>query len=122
MGLTENCCTSVSPDSPHLLVSISNTAGFSLALRQASHFAIDVLHIGQQPASNCFARKSEDGFAATAWQASETRSSRVRSSAGGQSSRATRKPRSALTSRVAALRRAAGRRSVVAQDAPSAKR
>lgn len=72
IGLTANSFTSVSLDPPLLLVSISNTAGSALALQQVSHFAINVLQIGQQQASNRFAGKGEDRFATTHWRAGET--------------------------------------------------
>lgn len=72
IGLTANSFASVSLDPPRLLVTISNTAGSALALQQASHFAINVLQIGHQQASNRFADEGEDRFAATSWQAGET--------------------------------------------------
>jgi flavin reductase (DIM6/NTAB) family NADH-FMN oxidoreductase RutF/pimeloyl-ACP methyl ester carboxylesterase len=71
IGLTANSFTSVSLDPPLLLVSIANNAGSAAALKEASHFVVNVLQTGQQPASNRFAGKGEDRFAATAWQAGE---------------------------------------------------
>jgi flavin reductase (DIM6/NTAB) family NADH-FMN oxidoreductase RutF/pimeloyl-ACP methyl ester carboxylesterase len=72
IGLTANSFTSVSLDPPLLLVSIANTAGSAAALKEASHFAVNVLQTGQQLASNRFAGKGEDRFAATAWRTGET--------------------------------------------------
>lgn len=72
IGLTANSFTSVSLDPPLLLVSIANTAGSAAALQEASHFVVNVLQTGQQLASNRFAGKGEDRFAATAWTVGET--------------------------------------------------
>jgi flavin reductase (DIM6/NTAB) family NADH-FMN oxidoreductase RutF len=72
IGLTANSFTSVSLDPPLLLVSIANTAGTAPVLREAKHFGVNVLQTGQQPASNRFAGKGEDRFAATAWTPGET--------------------------------------------------
>ena len=72
VGLTANSFTSVSLDPPLLLVCIANTAGTAPVLRTAAHFGVNVLHIGQQPASNRFAGRGEDRFAATAWGPGET--------------------------------------------------
>lgn len=67
-GMTANSFTSVSLDPPLLLVCIARTAGTAAALEAASHFAVNVLQIGQQPASNRFAGKGQDRFATTAWE------------------------------------------------------
>lgn len=72
VGLTANSFTSVSLDPPLLLVCIANGAGSAPVLQAASHFAINVLQIGQQPASNRFAGKGEDRFANTPWTPGET--------------------------------------------------
>jgi flavin reductase (DIM6/NTAB) family NADH-FMN oxidoreductase RutF/pimeloyl-ACP methyl ester carboxylesterase len=72
VGLTANSFTSVSLDPPLLLVCIANTAGTAPVLRAAASFGVNVLQIGQQPASNRFAGKGEDRFAATAWGPGET--------------------------------------------------
>ncbi|NJS14741.1 MAG: flavin reductase family protein [Sphingopyxis sp.] len=72
IGLTANSFTSVSLDPPLLLVCIANTAGSAPVLREAAHFGVNVLQIGQQPASNRFAGRGEDRFAATAWGPGET--------------------------------------------------
>lgn len=68
IGLTANSFTSVSLDPPLLLVCIARTAGTAAALEAAAHFAVNVLQIGQQPASNRFAGKGQDRFATTAWE------------------------------------------------------
>ena len=67
-GLTANSFTSVSLDPPLLLVCIAKTSNSLKALEAAEHFAVNVLHIGQQPASSLFARPGEDRFRETAWQ------------------------------------------------------
>lgn len=72
IGLTANSFTSVSLDPPLLLVSIANNVGSAAVLREASHFAVNLLQTGQQPASNRFAGKGEDRFSATAWHEGET--------------------------------------------------
>lgn len=72
VGLTANSFTSVSLDPPLLLVCIANTAGTAAALREARHFGVNVLQTSQQPASNRFAGKGEDRFAATPWAPGET--------------------------------------------------
>ena len=71
IGLTANSFTSVSLDPPLLLVCIANNAGSAAVLREAEHFAVNVLQIGQQPTSNRFAGKGEDRFAATGWEIGE---------------------------------------------------
>ncbi|WEK42381.1 MAG: alpha/beta fold hydrolase [Candidatus Sphingomonas colombiensis] len=71
IGLTANSFTSVSLDPPLLLVCIANGAGSAPALRVADRFCVNVLQIGQQPASNRFAGKGEDRFAATDWTGGE---------------------------------------------------
>src|SRR3546814_641106 len=65
VGLTTNSFTSVSLDPPLLLVCIANSASSGAILREAERFAVNVLQIGQQPASNRFAGKGEDRYAAT---------------------------------------------------------
>ena len=72
VGLTANSFTSVSLDPPLLLVCIANTAGTAPVLRSVEHFGVNVLQTSQQAASNRFAGKGEDRFAATAWSPGET--------------------------------------------------
>lgn len=72
VGLTANSFTSVSLDPPLLLVCIANSAGTAPALREAAHFGVNVLQIGQQPASNRFATRGEDRFANLPWAPGQT--------------------------------------------------
>jgi len=72
VGLTANSFTSVSLDPPLLLVCIANSAGTAPALREAGHFGVNVLQIGQQPASNRFATRGEDRFANLPWAPGQT--------------------------------------------------
>lgn len=72
IGLTANSFTSVSLDPPLLLVCIANTSGTAHRLREAEHFAVNMLQTSQQPTSNRFAGKGQDRFAATAWHSGET--------------------------------------------------
>ncbi|MBS3962656.1 MAG: alpha/beta fold hydrolase [Sandarakinorhabdus sp.] len=71
IGLTANSFTSVSLIPPLLLVCIDRRAGSLPALELADGFAVNVLHIGQQPTSNRFARPGADRFADTAWDTGE---------------------------------------------------
>jgi flavin reductase (DIM6/NTAB) family NADH-FMN oxidoreductase RutF/pimeloyl-ACP methyl ester carboxylesterase len=71
VGLTANSFTSVSLDPPLLLVCVANSAGTGAVLREAERFAVNVLQIGQQPASNRFAGRGEDRFATTPWEIGE---------------------------------------------------
>jgi flavin reductase (DIM6/NTAB) family NADH-FMN oxidoreductase RutF/pimeloyl-ACP methyl ester carboxylesterase len=71
VGLTANSYTSVSLDPPLLLVCIARSATTLACFEAALMFAVNVLHIGHQPASNRFARRTEDRFAATPWESGE---------------------------------------------------
>jgi flavin reductase (DIM6/NTAB) family NADH-FMN oxidoreductase RutF len=70
-GLTVNSFTSVSLDPPLLLVCLHKMAASTGALTKASHFAINVLHTGQQPASITFSTRVEDRFGCTPWSTGE---------------------------------------------------
>jgi flavin reductase (DIM6/NTAB) family NADH-FMN oxidoreductase RutF len=70
-GLTVNSFTSVSLDPPLLLVCIHKLATSAEALIAASHFAINVLQTGQQPASITFSTRVEDRFGTTQWSCGE---------------------------------------------------
>ena len=72
IGLTANSFTSLSLDPPLLLVCVANSAGSAPVLREADHFAVNLLQVSQQATSNRFAGKGEDRFAATAWTPGET--------------------------------------------------
>jgi flavin reductase (DIM6/NTAB) family NADH-FMN oxidoreductase RutF/pimeloyl-ACP methyl ester carboxylesterase len=67
-GLTANSFTSVSLDPPLLLVCIAKTSSSLKAIETTDHFAVNVLHIGQQPASSLFALPGEDRFRQTPWK------------------------------------------------------
>src|SRR6476469_3560748 len=64
-GITVNSFTSVSLDPPLLLVCLHKQAARAAALIEASHFAINVLQTGQQPASITFSTRVEDRFGST---------------------------------------------------------
>ena len=68
VGLTANSFTSVSLDPPLLLVCLARSSTSLPAFEAADHFAVNVLHIGQQLISNRFARRDEERFAATPWE------------------------------------------------------
>ncbi len=70
-GLTVNSFTSVSLEPPLLLVCIHKLAASAEALVTASHFAINVLQTGQQPASITFSTRVEDRFGKTPWSCGE---------------------------------------------------
>lgn len=68
VGLTANSFTSVSLDPPLLLVCIARSVTSLPAFEAHSHFAVNVLHIGQQLVSNRFAFRLGDRFADTPWE------------------------------------------------------
>ncbi|WP_296172271.1 alpha/beta fold hydrolase [uncultured Brevundimonas sp.] len=68
VGLTANSFTSVSLAPPLLLFCLARSAGSLAAFEASSTFAVNVLHIGQQPTSDRFARPGEDRFAETAFE------------------------------------------------------
>jgi flavin reductase (DIM6/NTAB) family NADH-FMN oxidoreductase RutF len=70
-GLTVNSFTSVSLDPPLLLVCLAKIAASATVLIEASHFAVNVLQTGQQPASIRFSTRDEDRFGATPWSCGE---------------------------------------------------
>lgn len=70
-GITVNSFTSVSLEPPLLLVCLHKLAASAATLTEASHFAINVLHTGQQPASITFSTRVEDRFGATPWSCGE---------------------------------------------------
>lgn len=71
-GLTVNSFTSVSLDPPLLLVCIADEARCASAMTNATHFAVNVLQNGQQPASIRFSTRDEDRFGATPWSTGES--------------------------------------------------
>ena len=70
-GLTVNSFTSVSLDPPLLLVCLAKLAASAGVLTEASHFAVNVLQTGQQPASIRFSTRDEDRFGTTPWSCGE---------------------------------------------------
>jgi len=81
-GLTVNSFTSVSLDPPLLLVCLYKKAASAPALIEASHFAINVLQTGQQPASIRFSTRDEDRFGTTPWACGEAGAPILRDSLG----------------------------------------
>ena len=71
VGLTANSFTSVSLDPPLLLVCIAKQAACAEAMIGASHFAVNVLQTGQQPASIRFSTLHEDRFGPNDWSPGE---------------------------------------------------
>jgi flavin reductase (DIM6/NTAB) family NADH-FMN oxidoreductase RutF len=71
VGLTVNSFTSVSLDPPLLLVCIDRLAASAGAMTGASHFAVNVLQTGQQPASIRFSTRHEDRFGPNDWSCGE---------------------------------------------------
>ncbi len=70
-GITANSFTSVSLEPPLLLVCVHKMAESAAALTSASHFAVNVLQTGQQPASIRFSRRDEDRFGNSDWSPGE---------------------------------------------------
>ncbi|MCK9542450.1 MAG: alpha/beta fold hydrolase [Novosphingobium sp.] len=68
VGFTANSFTSVSLDPPLVLFCIARKSANLAVFQQASGFAINILHIGQQPTSNRFARPSESRFDGVDWE------------------------------------------------------
>lgn len=66
-GFTANSFTSVSLDPPLVLVCLAETASSYPAFRDAGHFAVNVLSLGQRAASTTFATRGADKFAGVAW-------------------------------------------------------
>jgi flavin reductase (DIM6/NTAB) family NADH-FMN oxidoreductase RutF/pimeloyl-ACP methyl ester carboxylesterase len=67
IGLTANSFTSVSLDPPLILFSLSRASASLGAFTRAKGFVVNVLHIGQQPTSNRFARRDASRFEGVAW-------------------------------------------------------
>ncbi len=70
-GITANSFTSVSLEPPLLLVCVHKLAASAAALTAASHFAVNVLQTGQQPASIRFSTRDEDRFGNSDWSPGE---------------------------------------------------
>ena len=67
IGLTANSFTSVSLDPPLILFSLAKTSGNLDIFRTARGFAVNVLHIGQQPVAGRFARRDGPRFEGMDW-------------------------------------------------------
>ena len=70
VGATANSFSSVSLDPPLLLWCVAKTANSFDAFNQAEHFAIHILHSGQEDISRLFATKDADKFAQLEWSES----------------------------------------------------
>jgi flavin reductase (DIM6/NTAB) family NADH-FMN oxidoreductase RutF/alpha-beta hydrolase superfamily lysophospholipase len=68
IGLTANSFTSVSLDPPLILFSLAKSSGSLGLFRDAGRFAVNVLHIGQQPVANSFARRDAPRFEGVQWE------------------------------------------------------
>lgn len=72
VGLTANSFSSVSLDPPLILFCLARSSTNVDRFRRSEHFAINVLHIGQQPTSGVFARSQADRFQDVAWETWDT--------------------------------------------------
>jgi flavin reductase (DIM6/NTAB) family NADH-FMN oxidoreductase RutF/predicted alpha/beta hydrolase len=68
IGLTVNSFTSVSLDPPLILFCLSKASANLPTFLEAQGFAINVLHIGQQPTSARFTQRDGPRFAGIGWQ------------------------------------------------------
>jgi len=68
VGLTANSLTSVSLDPPLILFCLAKSSANLENFTGARGFAVNVLHIGQQPASTRFTRKDGPRFEDTPWE------------------------------------------------------
>jgi len=68
IGFTASSFTSVSLDPPLLLFCPAKSARTYPEFIEANAFAVNVLHIGQQPTSALFSSKVEDRFNLTPWE------------------------------------------------------
>jgi flavin reductase (DIM6/NTAB) family NADH-FMN oxidoreductase RutF/pimeloyl-ACP methyl ester carboxylesterase len=67
IGFTANSFTSVSLDPPLILFSLARQSANLKAFTEAQRFAVNVLHIGQQPLANRFAQRGGPRFAGVDW-------------------------------------------------------
>ncbi|PXA82838.1 flavin reductase [Nostoc sp. 3335mG] len=67
IGLTANSFTSVSLDPPLILFSLAKSSASLDLFRNAGRFAVNVLHIGQQPVAGRFARRDAPRFESVDW-------------------------------------------------------
>ncbi|MDO7842140.1 alpha/beta fold hydrolase [Sphingomonas immobilis] len=71
IGFTANSFTSVSLDPPLVLFCIARKSANLQSFVDARSFAINILHIGQQPTSDRFARPGDARFEGIEWQVRE---------------------------------------------------
>jgi len=69
LGMTATSFASVSLDPPQILVCINDSAITSEGIRESGHFAVNILEVGQQEASNQFAsgKNPELRFDSVSW-------------------------------------------------------
>ena len=68
IGLTANSFTSISLDPPLILFSLANQSASMEAFNTSGRFAVNVLHIGQQPIANRFASRIPAKFEGVDWK------------------------------------------------------
>ncbi len=68
IGLTANSFTSVSLDPPLVMFSLAKSSANLETFTKAGRFAVNVLHIGQQPLSNRFASREANRFEGVDWE------------------------------------------------------
>ena len=68
IGLTANSFTSVSLEPPLVLFSLAKSSANLETFTKAGRFAVNVLHIGQQPLSNRFASREANRFEGVDWE------------------------------------------------------
>jgi flavin reductase (DIM6/NTAB) family NADH-FMN oxidoreductase RutF len=69
IGLTANSFTSVSLDPPLTLFSLTSSSANLETFEKAGRFAVNVLHMGQQPAAGRFATRGVVRFEGIDWSA-----------------------------------------------------
>lgn len=67
VAMTANSFSSVSLEPPLILWSLARSAQSFAAFEQAEHFAVHILHSGQQGLSNICATKNADKFSEISW-------------------------------------------------------
>ena len=70
VGATANSFSSVSLDPPLVLWNVAKTANCFDAFNAAEHFAVHILHSGQEDISKRFATKDNDKFSGVEWHES----------------------------------------------------
>lgn len=67
VGMTANSFSSVSLDPPLILWSVGNQARSFAIFSSTTHYAVHILHTGQEALSNLFAGRGEDKFSQLNW-------------------------------------------------------